>query len=131
MIPPENLTTTETLPITSRTQVKRIPKRGIYERQSIYQILDEGLICQLGFVVDGQPFVIPTAYGRVGDRVYVHGAPREPDAPHVEKGSAGLPHSYAVRWLGVSAVSVSPLDELSLGGGVWRGVVGGRSKREG
>ena len=75
MISPENLTTTETFPITARNQVKRIPKRGIYERQTIYQILDEGLICQLGFVVEGQPFVIPTAYGRVGDRIYVHGSP--------------------------------------------------------
>jgi uncharacterized protein len=60
---------------TQRTQVKRLPQRGEYDRQTIYDILDEGLICQVGFVVDGQPFVIPTAYGRVGDRLYVHGSP--------------------------------------------------------
>jgi uncharacterized protein len=60
---------------TQRTQVKRLPQRGEYDRQTIYDILDEGLICQVGFVVDGQPFVIPTAYGRVGDRLYIHGSP--------------------------------------------------------
>jgi uncharacterized protein len=60
---------------TPRTQIKRLPQRGEYDRQPIYEILDEGLICQVGFVVDGQPFVIPTAYGRVGDRLYIHGSP--------------------------------------------------------
>ncbi len=60
---------------TQRTQLKRLPQRGDYDRQTIYDILDEGLICQVGFVVDGQPFVIPTAYGRVGDRLYIHGSP--------------------------------------------------------
>jgi uncharacterized protein len=60
---------------TKLTQIKRLPQRGEYDRQTIYDILDEGLICQVGFVVDGQPFVIPTAYGRVGDRLYIHGSP--------------------------------------------------------
>lgn len=60
---------------TQRTQIKRLPQRGEYDRQTIYDILDEGLICQVGFVADGQPFVIPTAYGRVGDRLYIHGSP--------------------------------------------------------
>jgi hypothetical protein len=60
---------------TQLTQIKRLPQRGEYDRQTIYDILDEGLICQVGFVVDGQPFVIPTAYGRVGDRLYIHGSP--------------------------------------------------------
>lgn len=60
---------------TPRTQIKRLPQRGEYDRQLIYDILDEGLICQVGFVVEGQPFVIPTAYGRVGDRLYIHGSP--------------------------------------------------------
>ncbi len=59
---------------TAKTQVKRAPKRGHYDFDTIAQILDEGLVCQVGFVVDGQPVVIPTAYGRVGDRVYIHGA---------------------------------------------------------
>jgi nitroimidazol reductase NimA-like FMN-containing flavoprotein (pyridoxamine 5'-phosphate oxidase superfamily) len=46
---------------TARTKVKRHPERGAYERETIDAILDEGLICHLGFVVDGQPFVIPTS----------------------------------------------------------------------
>ena len=60
---------------TQRSQVKRVPKRANYERQVIYDILDEALICHVGFTVDNQPFVIPTAYGRVGDKIYIHGSP--------------------------------------------------------
>jgi hypothetical protein len=60
---------------TPRTTIKRIPKRGQYEREIVYQILDEGLVCQIGFVVDNQPYVIPTAYGRVGEKLYIHGSP--------------------------------------------------------
>ncbi|MBW4505720.1 MAG: pyridoxamine 5'-phosphate oxidase family protein [Scytonematopsis contorta HA4267-MV1] len=71
-----NLNKTEnTLPITDRTKIKRIPKRGQYEREVVHQILDEALICHVGFVVDNQPFVIPTAYGRVADNLYIHGSP--------------------------------------------------------
>ncbi len=65
----------EQLTPTQRTQIRRVPQRGNYERQLIYQILDEGLICHVGFVVDNQPFVIPTAYGRVEDKLYIHGSP--------------------------------------------------------
>jgi nitroimidazol reductase NimA-like FMN-containing flavoprotein (pyridoxamine 5'-phosphate oxidase superfamily) len=60
---------------TERTTVKRLPARGVYDRAVVHQILDEGLICHLGFVVDGQPFVIPTIYVRVGETIYVHGSP--------------------------------------------------------
>jgi nitroimidazol reductase NimA-like FMN-containing flavoprotein (pyridoxamine 5'-phosphate oxidase superfamily) len=59
---------------TERTQVRRLPKRAVYDREAIYRILDEGLVCHVGFVVDGQPVVIPTGYGRDGDTLYVHGA---------------------------------------------------------
>jgi len=59
---------------TERTTVKRIPKRGHYDRMTIDSILDEGLICHVGFIADGQPFVIPTGYARVGDELYVHGS---------------------------------------------------------
>ena len=58
-----------------RTTIKRIPQRGSYESEIIYQILDEGLVCHVGFVADGQPFVIPTAYGRIDDTLYIHGSP--------------------------------------------------------
>lgn len=66
---------TDDLTPTARTQVKRVPQRGHYDRQLVYDILDEGLVCHLGFVVNGQPFVIPTAYGRLGDQLYIHGSP--------------------------------------------------------
>lgn len=72
--PMDSLNTT-TLEVTQRTKIRRSPQRGHYDQALIYQILDEGLICHIGFVVEGQPFVIPTAYGRVDDRLYIHGAP--------------------------------------------------------
>jgi nitroimidazol reductase NimA-like FMN-containing flavoprotein (pyridoxamine 5'-phosphate oxidase superfamily) len=61
-------------PQTERTTLKRLPKRGVYERELVYQILDEGLICHVGFAVDVQTFVIPTGYARVEDRLYIHGS---------------------------------------------------------
>jgi len=60
---------------TERTQVHRLPKRGVYEREMVYRILDEGLVCHIGFVADGKPVVIPTGYGRKGDMLYIHGSP--------------------------------------------------------
>jgi nitroimidazol reductase NimA-like FMN-containing flavoprotein (pyridoxamine 5'-phosphate oxidase superfamily) len=59
---------------TSRTRVRRVPKRAVYDRAAIEAILDEALYCHLGFVADGQPYVIPTLHARVGDTVYVHGS---------------------------------------------------------
>jgi nitroimidazol reductase NimA-like FMN-containing flavoprotein (pyridoxamine 5'-phosphate oxidase superfamily) len=58
----------------TRTRVVREPHRGVYDRAMAYEILDEGFICHVGFVVDGQPFVIPTGYGRAGDNLYIHGS---------------------------------------------------------
>jgi uncharacterized protein len=55
-------------------RVKREPQRGVYDRERIDAILDEALVCHLGFAVDGQPYVIPTLHARVGDRLYVHGS---------------------------------------------------------
>lgn len=59
---------------TTRTTLKRLPQRGGFERETVYAILDEAFVCHVGFVVDGQPYVIPTAYGRVGDKLYLHGS---------------------------------------------------------
>lgn len=59
---------------TERTRVVRLPKRGAYDRETINAILDEAFICHVGFVVDGQPYVVPTAYGRIGDDLYIHGS---------------------------------------------------------
>lgn len=57
-----------------RTTVKRIPKRGHYDRETIYSVLDEAIICHVGFAVDGQPYVIPTGFARVDDMIYIHGS---------------------------------------------------------
>lgn len=62
------------LPQTSRTTLKRLPRRGSHDRETINRILDEGFICHVGFVIDGQPFVIPTGYARAGDKVFIHGS---------------------------------------------------------
>jgi nitroimidazol reductase NimA-like FMN-containing flavoprotein (pyridoxamine 5'-phosphate oxidase superfamily) len=65
---------TETFTPTGRSAVRRLAKRGNYERATVHAILDEGFVCHVGFVHEGQPFVIPTAYARVGDVLYLHGA---------------------------------------------------------
>ncbi len=57
-----------------RTRVRRLPKRGVYDREQVEAVLDAGLVAHLGFEHDGQPFVIPTLHARVGDQVYVHGS---------------------------------------------------------
>jgi nitroimidazol reductase NimA-like FMN-containing flavoprotein (pyridoxamine 5'-phosphate oxidase superfamily) len=57
------------------TRVRRHPERGRYDRHTVDRVLDEGLICHLGFVAGGRPFVIPTIHARVGDLVYIHGSP--------------------------------------------------------
>ena len=59
---------------TPRTRVIREHERGVYDRETVYKILDEGFICHVGFVQEGQPFVIPTGYGRHGDTLYIHGS---------------------------------------------------------
>ncbi len=59
---------------TPRTQVKRLPKRGVYDQAQVYSILDEGFVCHVGFAVEGQPYVIPTGYVRSGDQIYFHGS---------------------------------------------------------
>jgi nitroimidazol reductase NimA-like FMN-containing flavoprotein (pyridoxamine 5'-phosphate oxidase superfamily) len=63
------------LPPSERTTVKRLPKRAAYDSATIHAILDEGLVCHVAFVADGQPCVIPTLYVRVGERLYLHGSP--------------------------------------------------------
>src|SRR5580698_10934911 len=59
---------------TARTRVVREAERAAYDRETVYQILDEGFLCHVGFAVEGQPFVIPTSYGRVESNLYVHGS---------------------------------------------------------
>ena len=64
----------EPFPATSRTRVLREVNRAVYDRDAIYQILDEAFVCHAGFSTDGQPFVIPTMFARVGDAIYFHGS---------------------------------------------------------
>ena len=59
---------------TERTKLRRLPKRGSFERETVYKILDEAFVCHIGFTVDEQPFVIPTAFARVGDDLLIHGS---------------------------------------------------------
>lgn len=59
---------------TPRTRLVREAERAVYDREAAYRILDEGFLCHVGFVVDGQPFVIPTSYGRKDDCLFIHGS---------------------------------------------------------
>ncbi len=59
---------------TPRTRLVREAERAVYDREVAYRILDEGFLCHVGFVADGQPFVIPTSYGRKNDSLYIHGS---------------------------------------------------------
>jgi hypothetical protein len=59
---------------TERTTVRRKPDRGTFDRKTVYDILDQAFVCHVGFVVDGTPFVVPTNYVRVGDKLFLHGS---------------------------------------------------------
>jgi len=59
---------------TERTKLKRLPKRGHFDRETVYGILDEGFICHVGFAPEGKPVVIPTGYARADDKLYIHGS---------------------------------------------------------
>jgi len=71
---------------TPRTRVVRESDRGVYDRETLNRILDEGFLCHVGFVVDGQPFVIPTSYGRDGDTLYIHGSAASRMLRNLDKG---------------------------------------------
>ena len=86
----------ETYTPTNRTQVHRLPKRAVYDKAQVHAILDEGRICHVGFVLDGQPFVIPTGYARRGDTLYIHGSAA---SRMVRESSSGIPISVTVTLL--------------------------------
>ena len=75
-----------TYPIDDTNKVKRIPKRGYYDKETIYEILDAGFLCHVGFVHHGQPFVMPTSYGRSGDHIFLHGATTSRMMVNLEQG---------------------------------------------
>ena len=97
----EEGTQTDEIAPTERTALERRPQRGSYDRATVYRILDEGLIAHVGFTVDAQPFVIPTAYGRIDDRLYFHG-------------SAASRMLRAMAWETEICVTVTLLDGLVL-----------------
>lgn len=64
----------EEFPRTDRTTITRLPKRGVYEKDTVYAILDEALFCTLAFIRDNEPFQIPTGFCRIGDKLFIHGS---------------------------------------------------------
>ncbi len=82
--------------ITPKTRLKRKPDRGHYDRATVYQIIDQALICHVGFVVGTQPFVIPTLHARQGDRLLLHGSPGSRLIQHIQ---AGHPISVSIALL--------------------------------
>jgi uncharacterized protein len=87
--------------ITDRNKIHRLPKRGHYDKETIYGILDAAILCHVGFVQDDQPFVIPTNYARQGDTLFLHGATTSRMIRHAGKG-------------GPVCISVAILDGLVL-----------------
>ena len=71
---------------TEKNRIKRLPKRGNYDRETIYHILDEALICHVGFAEKGQPYVIPINFARVDDSIVLHGAKASRLLRHIEAG---------------------------------------------
>jgi nitroimidazol reductase NimA-like FMN-containing flavoprotein (pyridoxamine 5'-phosphate oxidase superfamily) len=71
---------------TTRNTIKRIPKRGHYDKETIFKILDAGFVCHVSFLMGDQPFIIPTAYGRIDDKIYFHGATTSRMLTNIEKG---------------------------------------------
>ncbi|MBX2901304.1 MAG: pyridoxamine 5'-phosphate oxidase family protein [Cyclobacteriaceae bacterium] len=63
-----------TFPVTDKTEITRLPKRGAYDAETIYSILDEALVCTVAFTLNGQPFQIPTGFCRIGNKLYIHGS---------------------------------------------------------
>lgn len=75
-------------PSSERVTVKRLPQRAAYDSTTIHAILDEGMVCHVGFLADGQPCVIPTLYVRLADHLYLHGSPASRMLRTLEQGGA-------------------------------------------
>jgi len=81
---------------TARTRLKRLRERGHYDRKTVYEILDAGLVCHVGYVIDGQPYVTATAYWRDGNHVYWHGSSASKMLRHLK---GGVPVCFTVSLL--------------------------------
>jgi hypothetical protein len=106
--------------LTKRTELRRNPDRGSRDWGTIYQILDAGFLAHVGFSVDGQPFVIPTLYGRDGQRLYLHGSAASRMLREVE---TGIPTCVTVTLVDGLVLSRSAFDESDYGLPVWAGVL--------
>lgn len=84
----EQAGTTNGYTVDTRNKVKRVPDRGHYDKETVYAILDAGYLCHISFVMDDQPFIIPTLYGREDDKLYIHGANTSRLIKHLDKGVA-------------------------------------------
>ncbi|MEU9354589.1 pyridoxamine 5'-phosphate oxidase family protein [Streptomyces griseoloalbus] len=89
--PPQQRPAATTYPPTERTVPTRSPDRAAYDKELVHAILDEGYVCHLGFVRDGAPVVLPTLYGRVGERLYVHGSTGSRPLRAAGQAGPGLP----------------------------------------
>ena len=101
---------------TTRTKVRRLAERGRYDRAAVDAILDEGFVCHVGWAGEHGPVVIPTAYGRIGDHLYLHGAPANATLRHARAGRTRLRDGDAGRRAGPGPFGVPPLDQLPVGG---------------
>ena len=115
----------------ARTRVRRVHDRAAYDRATIDAVLDAGLICHLGFVHEGQPFVIPTLHARIGDRLYVHGSAASRTLRTL---SEGVPACATVTLAGrdrARPLRLRALDELPLRRRARARDAGHRARREG
>lgn len=85
-----------TYPIEERNKVVRGAKRATYDQEMIHSILDAGFLCHISFVMNGQPFMIPTAYARHGEKIYVHGSVKSRTMLEAQK---GIPICFCVTHL--------------------------------
>jgi hypothetical protein len=99
---------------TERSGVKRLPKRGAYDAETIHAILDAAFVAHVGFVVNGQPLVIPTLYGRQEGKLFLHGSAASRMLRELDKGR-DLCHGDAGGCAGAGAIGVSSFDELPVG----------------
>ena len=109
---------------TSRTRVVREPHRGVYDRATAYRILDEAILCHVGFVADGQPYVIPTSYGRDGDVLYIHGSAASRMLRNLDQGVPVCVTVTLARRVSARPLDLQSLHELPLGGDSWEGDAG-------
>src|SRR5436190_16186194 len=97
---------------TKRTEFRRLPGRGSHDLNTVNAILDAGFLAHVGFCVDGQPFVIPTLYGRDGKKLYLHGSAASRMLGTLETGIPRLHNRNPCGWPGLGSVRLPSFHEL-------------------